>query len=273
MWATDTAASPVLTTPDVLVDDLAARHRDPGRVLDQLGHRGTPSCPNAASAAPGGGATRSSTTGPTRGTRGGDRTADAAASSAGRDPAGVVGAQLVEHVAGRAPRSPGRRCSTTPARGADRVLLAGPAGAEPPGGHADRVRVDRRHVAVAGRPGPLASRGPSAAARPGRRPGPGSSPATSPSPGRRRSAAAGSTSDRPAAASISRASARVSSTTSAGPPPASTSSDSSTSTALPTARPSGVDMSVSRATVRHAVGGAQLDHGAGQLAGVVDATS
>ena len=41
----------------------------------------------------------------------------------------------------------------------------------------------------------------------------------------------------------------MSSTTSAGPPPASTSTDSATSTALPAVSPSGVDMSVSRATV------------------------
>jgi hypothetical protein len=65
-----------------------------------------------------------------------------------------------------------------------------------------------------------------------------------------------------------RASARVSSTTSAGPPPASTSTDSATSTALPTARPSGVFMSVSRATVFTPCVGAELDHGLGQLAGV-----
>ncbi len=41
----------------------------------------------------------------------------------------------------------------------------------------------------------------------------------------------------------------MSSTTSAGPPPASTSTDSRTSSALPAVNPSGVDMSVSRATV------------------------
>ena len=60
---------------------------------------------------------------------------------------------------------------------------------------------------------------------------------------------AGSTPSIPAASSISRASASVSSTTSSGPPPASTSSDSATSTALPTARPSGTFMSVSSARV------------------------
>ena len=65
-----------------------------------------------------------------------------------------------------------------------------------------------------------------------------------------RNASAASTSANPAAASISRASVKVSSTTSGGPPPASTSSDSATSSALPAVRPSGVDMSVSRATVR-----------------------
>ena len=64
-----------------------------------------------------------------------------------------------------------------------------------------------------------------------------------------RNVCAGSTPSRPAASSISTASASVSSTTSGGPPPASTSSDSSTSTALPTVRPSGRDMSVSSARV------------------------
>ena len=64
------------------------------------------------------------------------------------------------------------------------------------------------------------------------------------------SLSAGSTSSRPAPASISRASATVSSTTSAGPPPASTSTDSATSMALPAVNPRGVDMSVSRAVVR-----------------------
>ena len=70
-----------------------------------------------------------------------------------------------------------------------------------------------------------------------------------PSRDRRRARRAGSTSSRPAPASISRARASVSSTTSRGPPPASTSSDSATSMALPAVSPSGVDMSVSRATV------------------------
>src|SRR5215213_6392110 len=64
------------------------------------------------------------------------------------------------------------------------------------------------------------------------------------------STSAGSSSSRPAAASISRARTTVSSTTSGGPPPASTSTASRTSKALPTVRPSGVDMSVSSATVR-----------------------
>ena len=63
------------------------------------------------------------------------------------------------------------------------------------------------------------------------------------------SASAGSTSSRPRAASISRASARVSSTTSSGPPPASTSTDSRTSMALPAVSPSGTCMLVSSATV------------------------
>ncbi|SHU81464.1 Uncharacterised protein [Mycobacteroides abscessus subsp. abscessus] len=60
---------------------------------------------------------------------------------------------------------------------------------------------------------------------------------------------AGSTPSMPATSSISRASATVSATTSSGPPPARTSSDSATSTALPTARPSGRSMSVSSARV------------------------
>ena len=64
-----------------------------------------------------------------------------------------------------------------------------------------------------------------------------------------RSAASTSASFTPAAASISWASATVRRTTSLGPPPASTSTDSRTSRALPTVRPSGRDMSVSRATV------------------------
>ena len=63
------------------------------------------------------------------------------------------------------------------------------------------------------------------------------------------SAASTSASGRPAAVSISRASATVNSITSAGPPPASTSTDSRTSSALPTVSPSGVDMSVSNAMV------------------------
>ena len=61
--------------------------------------------------------------------------------------------------------------------------------------------------------------------------------------------AASSSTGLPAAAHISRARATVRSTTSAGPPPASTSRDSATSRALPAVRPSGVDMSVSRARV------------------------
>jgi hypothetical protein len=65
-----------------------------------------------------------------------------------------------------------------------------------------------------------------------------------------RSATSTSASGIPTAASISRASAKVSSTTSAGPPPASTSTDSRTSLALPMARPSGTSMSVRSAVVR-----------------------
>ena len=54
----------------------------------------------------------------------------------------------------------------------------------------------------------------------------------------------------PASASISLASARVTSTRSGGPSPRRVATASSTSTALPTARPSGASMRVSRAVVR-----------------------
>ncbi len=54
----------------------------------------------------------------------------------------------------------------------------------------------------------------------------------------------------PASTSISAASARVTSTRSGGPSPRSTATDSATSTALPTARPSGVSIRVSSAVVR-----------------------
>ncbi len=63
------------------------------------------------------------------------------------------------------------------------------------------------------------------------------------------------------------ASAKVSSTTSAGPPPASTSSDSATSTALPTACPSGVDMSVSSARVTKPAAAPSSTMVLGQLTG------
>ena len=72
----------------------------------------------------------------------------------------------------------------------------------------------------------------------------------------------------PAAVSISRASATVSSTTSAGPPPASTSTDSAISQALPAVRPSGVDMSVSSATVLTPASVPRRDHRLGELAGL-----
>ena len=100
-----------------------------------------------------------------------------------------------------------------------RLLLAGPAGAQPPGGDADRQRVQPLEHAVgvgAGtswvslRPGRSASGSPSWAAIIRRH-----TSIADPSA----SLSAGSTSSIPAPASISRASARVSSTTSAGPAP------------------------------------------------------
>src|SRR5437762_10121881 len=62
-----------------------------------------------------------------------------------REPGGVVGAQLVERIAGRHPIA-GPAVQDHAGGGRDRVLLARPAGAQPPGGHADAVRVDGGHI-------------------------------------------------------------------------------------------------------------------------------
>ena len=145
--------------------------------------------------------------------------------------------------------SPGPRVQLDARARLHRVLLARAAGAEPPGGDADRVARRAPSASRRPRPAPARSRAPPAGSRRRRRPGPRSSASTRPSRARRPARPRGRRGT-PAAASISRASATVSSTTSAGPPPASTSTDSRTSSALPAVRPSGVDMSVSSATVR-----------------------
>ena len=138
--------------------------------------------------------------------------------------------------------------ATIPAVGLDRVLLAGPAGTQPPRRDTDGLRVEPGDVAAgsapdsrrAGARGSSASRSPPWAviiAPHVHRPPVGQD-------------GAGVGGDDPAISSISRASATVTSTTSSGPPPASTSTDSLTSSALPAARPSGWSMSVSSAAVR-----------------------
>ena len=88
--------------------------------------------------------------------------------------------------------SPGLACSTTPAPKLDRVLLARPARAEPPGGDADRERVEPVQHTRRGRGDDLRLARRRAAARPGRRPAPRSSRARRPSPAVG-SASAGST--------------------------------------------------------------------------------
>ena len=84
--------------------------------------------------------------------------------------------------------------------GLHRVLLAGPAGAEPPGGQADRHRVEPgEHARCAGAVTHVRLAGRRQRRRRGRRPGPRSSAARRPSPSRRRSLSAGSTSSTPGA--------------------------------------------------------------------------
>ena len=111
-----------------------------------------------------------------------------------------------------------------------------------------RQRVDPLHVAAAGRDDDLSDRGDGSWRRRDRRPGRRSSLDNLVYADPSSSFVAGSMS-RPTNSNISRARARVRSRTSLGPPPRRTSTDSATSRALPTARPSGVLMGVSRATV------------------------
>ena len=166
-----------------------------------------------------------------------------------RDAGGVVGLQLQQRLARRSPAPPRPAVQTTPAAAdTGSSLRARPAPSRQAATPSEKAS-SRVSVPVAGAVTTCVSAGVGSGAS-------GSPPWAAiirrqtsiarPSA----SASAGSTSDRPAPASISRASARVSSTTSAGPPPASTSTDSATSTALPAARPSGRSIAVTRATVR-----------------------
>ena len=122
--------------------------------------------------------------------------------------------------------SPGRACQTTPAPAWTGVLLARAPGAEPPGGEADRHRVEPGQGARRRRGYDVRLAGRRAAARRGRRPARGSSPARRPSPSRRRACRPGRRRRdrrRRASRGRGRASARP---RRRGPPPASTSTDS-----------------------------------------------
>ena len=186
---------------------------------------------------------------------------------------GVVGVQFEQRLSG-VDDVAGLRVHDHAGARRDRILLARPARAEPPGRDADGEGVQPDEHAVGRRDDHVPSPAPSAAARPDRRPEPRSCAATRPSPGR---SAARRRDRRPPArppASISRASARVSSTTSGGPPPASTSTDSATSSALPAVRPSGRrHVGQQRDGPRRRARRPSSTIVAGQLASVVDASS
>ena len=150
----------------------------------------------------------------------------------------------------RSTRSPGLARHMTPAAGAHRVLLAGPAGAEPPGGHPTARASSRCSQPVSGAAPACGVRGAAAAARPDRRPAPRSSPGSVSSARPSASAAAGSASTPGQREHLGRPAPASPRPGPAGPRRAASRRTPRTSTALPTARPSGASMPVSSAEVR-----------------------